>query len=432
MDMFDVWFAVLCGLVSAAGMLSLAARLPRRPVPAPARVALSIAWLLAACAVAGLRMSFLQTFAFLVPVFALAVLTTRETSPQQAVYLSCVGFITYDFALVIGLNCAFLLFLKDSGLPLPAVEGLMLAVVAASEAGACVLARKAECTAEFKLSMGQTALVLAAMLPYLYVRGGLYTLAFDVPVGTGYAGEVVLILLTMLPTVVVIVGMRCVLSAQIAEGELARMRSLLEQQHRQYLIKRDTIELMNRKFHDLKHFENAVGASVLTGGEAVLGGVSPFVDTGDALVDVIVSEKAAFCEEQGIRLVPMIDARRLGFVKPLDMCCLLGNALDNAIEAVLEVEDPELREVRAKMGILGGMVVLNVTNRYATEPRPLRGGEFESTKSPRDYVAAQGALPPERGYGIKNMRSVAERLGGSLDCVFGEGEFSLTVMFPAQ
>ena len=69
------------------------------------------------------------------------------------------------------------------------------------------------------------------------------------------------------------------------------------------------------------------------------------VRTGNETLDVLLANKSLQCEQRGIRFDRMIDGELLDFMKPADIYSLFGNAVDNAIEAVLRLDDDADRYV---------------------------------------------------------------------------------------
>lgn len=99
-----------------------------------------------------------------------------------------------------------------------------------------------------------------------------------------------------------------------------------------------------------------------------------------------------------------------------DLTALLGNALDNAIEAAASASDKRIR-LRARAD--KGMLMLRVENAYAGE-RHGQNGAFATTKT--DARA--------HGLGLSGMREIASRCGGTLDARAENGRFELIVCLP--
>ncbi len=96
-----------------------------------------------------------------------------------------------------------------------------------------------------------------------------------------------------------------------------------------------------------------------------------------------------------------------------DLCALLGNALDNAMEAAERAED---KTVVLRCRVEKGLFMLRVENAYAGELPP----GLSTTKADKT----------SHGFGLAGMREIAERLGGSLEIRAGDGRFQLVVCLP--
>ncbi len=96
-----------------------------------------------------------------------------------------------------------------------------------------------------------------------------------------------------------------------------------------------------------------------------------------------------------------------------DLCALLGNALDNAMEAAEQAED---KTVTLRCRTEKGLFMLRVENAYAGE----LSRDLSTTKA--DKAA--------HGFGLAGMREIAERLGGSLETRANGGRFQLVVCLP--
>ena len=388
-----------------------------------------------------LRLRFLQTAALSIPVLTLYFFTAKQTTVPEAIYLACVTFLLYDLGLLFGGN----LIAEHLDLIWPQIPGwckdtIWLLVGSTTMLGSSYLLGRRTSSGEFKLSTGQSFLILVPMIPYLYIRSGIYMMAFNGWNAAPYEGELILIILSLLPTIVVMVITKETLNTQIRQNELLKMEALLTKQHQQYLIKRETIDLLNRKYHDMKHFANILQsdtgtAQANTAGQEMVRDLLPyseFVETGNPLLDVILADKIEYCNNHDIRLLPLVDARNLDFMSALDICCIFGNALDNAIAATEDVKEEEMREIRLRVGTHESMIAIVVTNHYESEPLMQNGIPVrkETQNAPAGSEDMQSLELETHGYGIQNLCSAVERYGGETTFKAENKTFTVDILIP--
>lgn len=209
--------------------------------------------------------------------------------------------------------------------------------------------------------------------------------------------------------------------------EVEAMTRLLRTQHEQYLDSKRNIDVVNRKYHDLKHYIAAIRAEQdpaamaehLDQLEESISGYENQMDTGNTVLDTILTTKSSVCAAQGITLTCVADGSALGFVDPMSLSALVGNALDNAIESVLTLRDKEHRLIRVAVYVRDAFVMLRFENYFE--------GSLEFTDGlPR--TTKGDAL--HHGYGLLNMRQVAEQYGGSLTVQALDSWFVLRVLIP--
>ena len=100
-------------------------------------------------------------------------------------------------------------------------------------------------------------------------------------------------------------------------------------------------------------------------------------------------------------------------VADMDLCALLGNALDNALEGTRDAGE---RRITVRCKADKGLFMLRVENTLGGAVQP----DLATTKA--DKAA--------HGFGIPGMREIAERYGGTLDAGAREGAFELVVCLP--
>lgn len=211
-------------------------------------------------------------------------------------------------------------------------------------------------------------------------------------------------------------------------AEVEAMDRLLHSQHEQYLQARKNIDVVNRKYHDLKHYISAIRgeasadarASYLDQLEDSIRAHGTRVETGNIVLDTILTTKSAECDHLGINLTCVADGAALDFMSPMDVAALVGNALDNAIEAAVALPDPERRLLRVAVHGQDSFVMLRFEN------------YFEGDLSFEDDLpqTTKGGRNLHHGYGLRNIRHIAESYGGTLTVHAEDGWFTVRVLIP--
>lgn len=146
--------------------------------------------------------------------------------------------------------------------------------------------------------------------------------------------------------------------------------------------------------------------------------------SGDTTVNVVLSAKQMVMQQKGIHFVPRIEvAEELPFDRT-DICALFANALDNAIEACekLPVEQRRIH-MEARQG--KGILAVNIAN-PCSDMKPLSG------KTEGKIPQTTKADTRNHGLGLKSIREVTVKYGGSMEISNGEGEFELFVYLPLE
>lgn len=210
-----------------------------------------------------------------------------------------------------------------------------------------------------------------------------------------------------------------------AEHSSEILRHLLRQQKTQMEASQETIQLINVKTHDLKHQIGLLGDRIPDDEVAELQNLVNIYDsvarTGNEPLDILLAQKSLICERRGIRFDRVIDGDLLGFMRPADVYSLFGNVIDNAIEAVDRIDDPDRRYVSMKVRRSKGMLAIHVENTY-TGALTFVDGLPVTTKEDTRY----------HGFGMLSIRMLVERYEGYLSISARDGLFSLTVLLPFE
>ena len=206
------------------------------------------------------------------------------------------------------------------------------------------------------------------------------------------------------------------------------LQNVLQAQYAQYRSAQDSIDLINKKYHDLKH-QIAVlrsetseeKAHYLDAMEQEIRSYEAQNKTGNEVLDTILTSKSLYCQQHGITLTCVADGAALDFMDTMDLCSLFGNALDNAIESVEKLPDSEQRLIHLVVARQKSFLWIRIENTY--------DGAFQ----------ADGNLPKTtktdaryHGYGLKSIYDTAEKYGGTAEISTQENQFTLKVLFPIK
>lgn len=215
-----------------------------------------------------------------------------------------------------------------------------------------------------------------------------------------------------------------------ADAELAEMDAILRSQHDQYLASKREVEQANTAWHDLKHQVALIRAELdpdrrsahLDDLENQMTALGVQHRTGNPVVDTVLTAKARFCRANQIQLTCVADGTLLNGLATMDLASLLGNALDNAIESVLRLAEPEQRLIKVAIYPEASFVIARFENFFDGELRHDEAGELATRK----------ADATKHGLGLKSIRQTAEKYGGQASTTAADGWFTLTVLLPAD
>lgn len=145
--------------------------------------------------------------------------------------------------------------------------------------------------------------------------------------------------------------------------------------------------------------------------------VDMVIKTGNPMTDAILNSKISLAKSKGIEVEA--DAQipvRLRFSE-IDLCCIIGNLFDNAIEASVKLPEGR-RMIRVYMDIIDAQLYLSFTNLTAEKKLVKEGKLFRSTKG-------EG-----HGFGLVRIDTIVERLGGYISRNSEDGAFTTEILLP--
>lgn len=208
--------------------------------------------------------------------------------------------------------------------------------------------------------------------------------------------------------------------------EVEQISEALRQAHKQYALRKENINLINMKCHDLKyqinHFANKGGMDrdTILEIERMISIYDASIQTGNEVLDIILTEKSLICCDKQIKLTCIVDYPEFDFISEGDLYALFGNIVDNSIEAVLKISDETRRCISIMVRSVRHFVSIKVMNYYIGEVEFTDDGLPQTTKADKD----------NHGYGMRSISAIAEKYGGFMCAETNQDIFSLTIMFP--
>ena len=209
--------------------------------------------------------------------------------------------------------------------------------------------------------------------------------------------------------------------------ELEAVQNVLQNQYVQYKQSRESIELINYKYHDLKH-QIAVLRSeedpkkreeFLNRMEEEIRQYEAQNKTGNKVLDTVLTTKSLYCAKHGITFTCVADGTLLDFMDVMDICSIFGNALDNAIECEVKIPEKEKRLIHVTVSKQKQFLILRFEN-YCEETLQYQEGTPVTTKKEKDF----------HGYGLKSIQYTANKYEGAVSVNLEDNWFELKVLIP--
>ncbi len=141
--------------------------------------------------------------------------------------------------------------------------------------------------------------------------------------------------------------------------------------------------------------------------------VETVIRTGNSAADAVLNSKLSLAGKRQIRVRTSVRIPVHLTTPELDLCTILGNLLDNAIEACMELP-PEKRLIRIYMEMKGNFLYFALTN--------TAGGRKKN-----HFRTTRGA---GRGLGLNRVDAIVKKLGGHVTRASEEEAFSTEVLLP--
>lgn len=216
------------------------------------------------------------------------------------------------------------------------------------------------------------------------------------------------------------------------EAEIAKLKQeQAEIVERDYQALRRTYADNAKLYHDLHNHIEAIYQCLLQGDtkEAVrycedlrtpVRQISQTVWTGDKALDYLISSKMALAEQEQLKTKVNIEYPHNTNIRSVDLTTILGNLLDNALEAGKAAPEG-LRFLNLTIRRINAMLIIKVENGYGNTPVQENGKLLTSKKDKAFH-----------GWGLKSVQTAADRYDGTISTDYKNGVFQSVVTLSFQ
>ena len=205
-----------------------------------------------------------------------------------------------------------------------------------------------------------------------------------------------------------------------------RYEKQIEKQAEHYSRLSESYFRMRRRRHDIKNLsiglndlleegKCAEALEMLRSVQQELSAAAPLFDTGNGIADAIFAEKALRAQSSDT-VIEFEGALPPEGIKPCNLCVILGDTLDNAIEACEKIDTAEKKIIRISCICSSGFLFIEMTNPVAKRVE-FRNGMPVSDKNDCDM----------HGIGLYSLELAVSRYSGELRLSCDDKEFKVSV-----
>ncbi|MDE5699536.1 MAG: GHKL domain-containing protein [Lachnospiraceae bacterium] len=139
--------------------------------------------------------------------------------------------------------------------------------------------------------------------------------------------------------------------------------------------------------------------------------------TGNKMTDIILNSKISLAKSKDIAVTADAHVAVELTTAEIDLCIIIGNLFDNAIEASMALPKEE-RMIRVYMDMKNTQLYMSFTNRTAVKKQHKENGRFRTSKG------------NGHGYGLVRIDTIIERYQGYIRRNSEDGAFTTEILLP--
>lgn len=196
------------------------------------------------------------------------------------------------------------------------------------------------------------------------------------------------------------------------------------QERKQYETSKNNREKLNIKYHDLKHILSLIknndvsNIDFINQYQKVLNDYDSEIESGNETLDIVLNEKLAKCLENSITLTYLGDGKLIDFINQYDLYSLMGNILDNAIEASIKIQDASKRVISMTIEKQGKIISIDCMNYY----------ESKIITKNNEIITSKNEELGFHGYGLQSIKMIAKKYNGEVSIGLENNIFDLNIL----
>lgn len=168
--------------------------------------------------------------------------------------------------------------------------------------------------------------------------------------------------------------------------------------------------LQMNKIDELEQYLNNLDKDLTT--------VDTVIKTGNVMVDAILNSKISLAKSKDINVNAKAIVPKELKILEIDLCVIIGNLLDNAIEACMKIDNPHDRFIRVYVDIFKEQLYISVQNSNGGKIKKI-GKTYHTTKESNSH-----------GFGLIRVDNIVNKYNGYINRQNEEGVFATEVMLP--
>lgn len=221
--------------------------------------------------------------------------------------------------------------------------------------------------------------------------------------------------------ILILLIMFSILRSSKLQHETKILEHVLNLQQKNLENSKSSIDLINVKYHDLKYIISSLDSKIsmeeLDSLNKAISVYDLYLKTGNEALDVILAEKRLLCETLDIKLNCIADGKILNDLPSSEIYSLFGNALDNAIYAVQEIDKIERRVVNVTVKESFGRISIVFENDFI--------GVLEFNEELPTTTKSNTNL---HGFGLKSIKLLVSKYNGFMTVETANHRFVLSIL----